>query len=223
MNTRFPIAIGVLACGLLTQGPALASQASLLRGDSAVIANEGTIGDKWMLADNAPLPMAGYPAEFATRGDDACLAIGYRINEDGSTSDFAILKQWNSAKGDEEPVDGYWQAFAEAGADAVSQWKFKPRPEVKVAHETYTVATIAFTGARTTGGDTRSHCQIRDLAGLIQERKARYVMDYSRERRDLDRAARVLRAEEIRRNAARASWLQQHRPPPPPPPPNPGS
>jgi len=219
MNARRLIAIGVLACGLV-QGPALASQVSLLQGDRAVIANEGTIGDKWMLADDAPLPMAGYPAGFVTRGDDVCLAIGYRIGEDGSTSDFAVLKQWNSAKGDEEPVDGYWQAFAEAGANALSQWKFKPRPETRVTRETYTVATMAFTGTKTVGGDTRSHCQTRDLAGLIQESKARYVMDYSRERRDLDRATRTIRAEEIRRNAARASWMQQHRPPPPPPSPD---
>src|SRR3546814_3823658 len=74
------------------------------------IANEGTIGDKWMLADGVQLATAAYPASLAARGDNACIALGYLIGKDGTTSDFAVLKQWNSDAGEDAPVEGYWRS-----------------------------------------------------------------------------------------------------------------
>lgn len=174
------LSLGLLFGLLLVQGGAFAEQEDR-------IANEGTIGDKWMLADGTTLALAAYPAAFASRGDDVCIALGYRIHEDGTTSDFAVLKQWNSATKEDEPVDGYWQAFAQAGADAVAQWRFKPRPEVTVPRVTYTVATMAFTGAHSQDGDFKSHCRISDLAGLIQDRKSKNYMKRSVEKHDLER------------------------------------
>src|SRR5690606_10846038 len=110
-------------------------------GKDTVVASEGRIGDRWMLAEGATLATPAYPAHLAGRGDDVCVALGYRILPDGSTTDFAVLKQWTSAG--EGQQDDYWRAFAEAGADALSQWRFQPRPGV-VARSTYTVATLAF-------------------------------------------------------------------------------
>lgn len=183
MKTR-RLTLALLFGLLLVSGGAFAEQADR-------IANEGTIGDKWMLADGATLALAAYPAAFASRGDDVCIALGYRIHKDGATSDFAVLKQWNSATNENEPVDGYWQAFAQAGADAVAQWRFKPRPEVRVPRVTYTVATMAFTGADGKGADFKSHCQIQDLAGLIQDRKSRNYMKRSVNKHDLERSDRA--------------------------------
>lgn len=139
------------------------------------VANEGTIGDKWMLADGAALATAAYPASLAARGDNACIALGYLIGKDGSTSDFAVLKQWNSESGEQEPVDGYWQSFAQAGADAVSQWRFKARPEVSVVIPTYTVATLGFQGGKQAidGAALRAHCQIKDLGDQLARVKAK--------------------------------------------------
>jgi hypothetical protein len=174
------LSLGLLFGLFLVQGAAFAA------GEDR-IANEGTIGDKWMLADGTTLALAAYPAALASRGDDVCIALGYRIREDGTTSDFAVLKQWNSATKEDEPAEGYWQAFAQAGADAVAQWRFKPRPEVTIPRATYTVATIAFTGAHSQAGDFKNHCRISDLAALIQDRKSRNYMKGSVEKRDQER------------------------------------
>ena len=148
-----------LALAMLLSGVAVAQEKQR-------IANEGTIGDKWMLADGAVLATAVYPASLAARGDNACIALGYLIGKDGTTSDFAVLKQWNSDAGENAPVEGYWQAFAQAGADAVSQWRFKARPAVDVVIPTYTVATLGFQGGKQdiNPATLRGHCQIKDLS-----------------------------------------------------------
>ena len=166
-----------LACG--------ASQAGDLFQPSDRIANEGTIGDKWMLAEGVKLATPAYPANFAPRGANVCVALGYRIAENGSTSNFAVLRQWNSEGGENEPAEGFWKAFAEAGADAVGQWRFQPRPGV-APRATYTLATLTFNGGAA-DPSLGSHCRVADLAGAIQERKARLARK-SRETHDLERA-----------------------------------
>ncbi len=138
------------------------------------IANEGTIGDKWALAEGATLATAQYPAHLAARGDNVCIALVYKIGKDGTTSDFSVLKQWNSETGEKEPVDGFYQAFAEAGADAVSQWKFQPRSGVSNPVPTRTVATLGFTGkTQIDGAQLRSHCQVANLAAQLKVRPNR--------------------------------------------------
>lgn len=142
------------------------------------IANEGTIGDKWMLADGTTLATATYPPAFASQGENVCIALGYLIAEDGGTSDFRVLKQWRSGSGEQEPADGFWKAFAQASADTVSQWRFKPRPEVEVARPTYTVATLGFNGSKDANlAGVLAHCKTTDLAGLLQRIKSE---DYRR-------------------------------------------
>ncbi len=132
------------------------------------IANEGTIGDAWMLAGDAPLATAQYPAHMASRGANVCVALGYLIDGNGDTSGFSVLRQWNSESGEKEPASGFWRAFAQASAAAVSQWKFKPRPEVSRPTPTRTVATLGFSGGREVdAARLRDHCRIDDLAGEI--------------------------------------------------------
>ena len=170
------------------------------------VANEGTIGDKWMLADGAALATAAYPASLAVRGDNACIALGYLIGKDGSTSDFAVLKQWNSESGEQEPVDGYWQAFAQAGADAVSQWRFKARPGVDVVIPTYTVATLGFQGGKQAidGAALREHCQIKDLADQLARVKSKRFERGDTLKQDMEKnrmRQREQQVEEIMRRA----------------------
>ena len=175
-----------IACGAV-------SAQDLFSTDEGVFANEGKIGDRWALAPGTALATPVYPAAYAPRGDAVCLAMGYMIGDDGSTSRFAVLKQWNSATGEREPVDGYWQAFAQAGADALSQWKFAPKPGPRV-RQTYTVATLAFTGTQgTDGAALRGHCSVDDVAALVQKRKAHAYMKHSRDRAELDRANHAAR------------------------------
>lgn len=141
--------------------------------DRVRIVNEGGIRDQWMLADGVKLVAPGYPSAFTERGDSVCVAMGYAIKPDGTTSDFSVVKSWSSSGADKEPMPGYWDAFSQASAQALSQWKFKPRPEVSKPQSTYTVATMTFMGKN--GSDAvglRSKCGIADLADLVQEQKS---------------------------------------------------
>lgn len=178
-----------LFVGGLSLGTAVATD--LFQGKDTVIANEGRIGDRWMLADGASLATPVYPAHLAGRGDDVCMAIGYRIMPDGRTSEFSVLRQWSSA-GDGQQND-YWGPFAEAGADALSQWRFQPRPGA-VVRSTYTVATVVFSATPgSDGAAVRNHCRVDDLATFLQKQSSDGYWN-SRERHDLDRASQAARA-----------------------------
>lgn len=160
--------------------------------DRVRIVNEGGIGDRWMLADGVKLVAPGYPAAFTARGDNVCMAIGYAIRADGTTSDFSVLKSWTHSTGEKEPVEGFWDAFAQAGAGALSQWKFKPRPEVNSPEALYTVATLSFMGREATDAAVlRSHCSISDLAALVQKQKWDKYQAGNREKNEMERFRRA--------------------------------
>ena len=154
------------------------------------IVNEGGIRDEWMLADGVTLAVPGYPAEFKDRADNVCVAIGYAIDpRTGNTGDFTVLKQWSSAGA--EPVDGYFSAYATSAAGALSQWKFKPRPEVSKPQRTVTVATMTFTGKdRMDPAVLRSNCAIADLATAIQSANNDNLKNKNRLRRDMEQSLR---------------------------------
>ena len=106
------------------------------------------------------------PPQYAAQQAEACVAIGYLINPDGSTSDFALLKSWTSANVPSRSTQEYWSAFAQASAQALSQWRFQPRPEVQAPRPVYTVATLLF-AAQTP--QLRDRCAIPDLAARLRE------------------------------------------------------
>lgn len=168
---------------------ALAVAGTAAAADKVRIANEGAIRDQWMLADGIKLAAPGYPAEFVDRGDNVCLALGYAIGKDGATSDFSIVKSWTSSQA---PVPaGYWETFAQAGASALSQWRFKPRPEVDQPQTTYTVATLQFMGKQAMDGAAlRANCKVEDLAAEIANPKA-VGRNNERIRQELERYIRA--------------------------------
>lgn len=174
----------IAACGLLA---GLAGVVGLAHAQQNVeIVNEGGIRDKWMLADGTQLTAPGYPAQFVDRGDSVCLAMGYAIKPDGSTSDFSLIRSWNSSTGAAEPVEGFWNVFTQAGANALSQWKFKPRPEVAKPQPTYTVATLFFNGKDGIDNETlKGHCRIDYLKALVEENQAQGLS--WAQRRELER------------------------------------
>ncbi|TWI06250.1 TonB-like protein [Luteimonas cucumeris] len=146
------------------------------------VANEGDIKQAWTLPPGTRLAAPVYPTQFAERGLEVCVAVGYLLNPDGSTSDFAMLKGWNSESGVHEPAAGFWAAFAEAGAAAVRQWRFQPRPEVQRPVPVYTVATMLFgkEGA-TLAPELRRRCSISNLpqhlANIREDKDARRLLD----------------------------------------------
>ncbi len=165
------------------------------------IANEGTIRDQWMLADGVKLAAPGYPAGFAARGENVCVAVGYRINPDGSTSDFTLLRSWSSTTGEKEPVAGFWDAFSQASAAALTQWKFKPRPEVATPRSVDTVATMTFMGKQAEDpAGLRGHCRIDDLASLLEKVKSDNAKRGDMNRHAIDEQYRRQLQNEMRAN-----------------------
>ena len=201
------MALAVACAGVV--GMAVAGSNS----SEAPVVDEGKLGVAWSAAEGASVAAPGYPAAFAGRGDDVCLAIGYAVAPDGTTGDFTVLREWSSTAGEDAPAE-YWDAFAQSGAQAISQWRFSPLPGV-APRRTYTVATMAFTG-RGNPAQVRAHCHVDDLAHLLRERQSRYVMDYSREKRDLERNRRQAQAANIAAISAAASRRleQGHQHPP---------
>ena len=137
-----------------------------LAADSIRVVNEGGIRDEWTLPAGFKLATPTYPSEYAAHQAEACLAIGYLINPDGTTSDFALLKSWTSMNVPSRSAQEYWTAFAQASAQALSQWRFEPRPEVTAPRPVYTVATLLF-AAQTP--QLRDRCAISDLAARLRE------------------------------------------------------
>lgn len=184
----------IAACMLFAGMAAVIGSARAQRDIEVV--NEGGIRDRWMLAEGVELAAPGYPAQFVDRGDSVCLAMGYAIKPDGTTSDFSLIRSWNSSTGVAEPVEGFWDTFARAGANALSQWKFQPRPEVAEARPTYTVATLFFNGRDGLDNQTlRDHCRIDDLKALVeQNRKQGLTWEQQRELESMQyNARRIIR------------------------------
>lgn len=173
MKKTIPIALAlVLASGAHAQ-------------DRVRIVNEGGIRSDWTLAPGTKLSAPGYPGAFAKTGDDVCVAVGYRIQPDGSTSDFSLLKAWSSRSGEGEAVEGYWDAFSQASVEALQQWKFAPRPEVGTPLKVDTVATMTFSGKQAVDAATlRGKCKIEDLTAFLEQVK----VDMSK-RSDMNRHA----------------------------------
>ena len=151
---------------------ALAAGSGAQAQDRVRVVNEGGIRGDWTPAPGTQLSAPGYPGAFAKTGDDVCVAVGYRIQPDGSTSDFSLLKTWSSRSGEGEAVEGYWDAFSQAAVAALQQWKFAPRPEVGKPTSVDTVATMTFTGLQSVDAATlRGKCKIEDLAAFLEQVK----------------------------------------------------
>lgn len=169
--------------------------------DVVRVANEGAIRDAWTAAPGGSFAAPGYPAVFAARADEVCLALGYRIEPDGSTSSFTLLKAWNSAAGEQEPVDGFWDAFSQAAAAAVGQWRFAPKPEIGSPRPVDTVATLTF-GATGDQAALRAHCRIGDLASFMEQAKLQRARRGDMNRHQLDRTYQESLRNQMRSNQA---------------------
>ena len=172
------------ACVLMLCSVALAAGAA----DKSRIANEGAIGDQWMLAPGTKLAAPGYTKEMKESGDNVCVALGYAIAPDGKTSDFTVLRTYSSR---ENPPSNYFDQYTASAAHAVSQWAFAPRPGVDAPQRTVTVATLTFRGnAEAMDAGLASRCKISDLALELQNARHRNV-DQGQLRRDMEYNSRA--------------------------------
>ncbi len=197
--------------------------------DKIRVVNEGGIRDEWSLASGTKLPVPAHPPAYAGHQGEVCVAIGYLINPDGTTSDFSLLKAWSAVK-PERDREEFWSAFGREATAALSQWRFVPRAEVAQPRPVFTVATFLFATAAPVALKVR--CQIPSLVPYMRElrhdtrvqRRMGQRDIYSKLELDLTREERM-RADNATRHEAHLqdfSRAAAEMAPPPPPPPPPG-
>jgi len=129
---------------------------------------EGGLAQNWIVMPGTALAAPGYPGEFANRGDDVCVAVGYRVQPDGTTSDYLTMRNWSSSKRYREPAPGYWDAYSQAAAAALSQWRFAPKAaDSNAAVDTVAVMTFRGQSSTRTHDELRGKCEIPNLAARM--------------------------------------------------------
>ena len=136
-----------------------------LSADRIPIANEGTTADRW-----APVPgtlyTPAYPDQYASEPEEVCLVVGYLINADGHTSDFALLKSWSSGSNSRGRTE-FWETFAGAASQVMAYWQFAPKPGAQAA-PVYTASTFVF-GRPENSAATQARCAVSDLTQRLVE------------------------------------------------------
>lgn len=166
--------------------------------DDVRVANEGGIATWWRLADGVVIAAPGYPEASLTQRVDACLALGYTIQPDGSTSDHVIVKRWSNAAKDDAVA---WDQFGQAASSALSQWRFvssgtaAPKP-------TFTVATFTFAGSDAAPAGLAERCRVADLLDAVLTARHEAYERGNLNREWLDRVYRETIRREIRANQA---------------------
>jgi hypothetical protein len=151
---------------LLFAALAAAALPALAAGNDRIrIANEGQIGDQWSLVPGTQL-MPPYPEAYAKDPEQVCMVIGYLVNADGTTSDFALLKSWASGSNARSRGD-FWGDFADLASRAVAQWRYSPKDPAS-AKPVYTSTTFVF-GNVDDALETKTHCEVADLSDRLAE------------------------------------------------------
>ena len=136
------------------------------------IVSEGGTAKDWQPAPGEVPATPGYPGIIADKSDEVCVSVGYMLNKDGSTSDFALLKSW-SAKHSGDELSKYVDPFARNALAAVQRWRFVPAPDNRKPHSAYTAATFAFsTNANADQAALRVRCQIENLPAFVAKAQA---------------------------------------------------
>jgi len=157
--------------------------------DRSRVVNEGGIRDAWMLADGAKIAAPALTPEMKDSPASVCVALGYSINPEGKTGDFTVLKTWTSQQG--KIPEGYYDQYTTSAAGALSQWAFKPRPEVEKPQRTVTVATLTFIGKDAMDrAALAGNCKITDLAAELQDAGHKNA-DRDQLRREMERSNRA--------------------------------
>jgi len=157
----------LMAASLLVSCMATASAAETVK-----VVPEGGLANDWMVQPGHELAAPGYPGAFVDRGDDVCVVVGYRVQPDGTTSDYVMLGGWNSSRRYQQPATGYWDAYSQAGAAALSQWRFAPKPgsgvDANAAVDTVAVMTFRGESSTRTTSDVRAKCAVPNLVARMQ-------------------------------------------------------
>jgi hypothetical protein len=154
MKTRMLLLAAMVAMAL----PAAAA-------DKIPVVDEGHLAEQWKLAPGTQL-MPPYPPAYAGDPEEVCLVVGYLVNADGHTSDFALLKSWTSGANNRGRTR-FWEDFGDLASRAVAQWKYMPA-HAGASRPAYTATTFVF-GKPDAVMDTRAHCAVPDLSERLAE------------------------------------------------------
>ncbi len=167
MKTRVSILSAAAMTALSIASPSVAAKTE----GRVEIVTEGGIGKTWAAAPGASFAAPGYPAAMQARAANVCLSVGYTLNpENGTPSDLTLLQAWSRDKDDVALTDGELEAFVQAAAGALSQWRFVPKDGAVKHVTTFTSATLTFNGAPNTRPQSLpGQCRIADLQAFVGE------------------------------------------------------
>ena len=133
------------------------------------ILDEGETAALWRpVAETIAMP--AYPGVVADKSEDVCVSVGYLLQADGSTSDFAVLDAWGSKAAKAKPTDPHFLPYSQNALAAVQRWRFQSIAGASAkVRPVYTSATFAFS---TSGADMeglKGRCRISDLSAFIRK------------------------------------------------------
>lgn len=183
----------------------LISLPSMADGGRIGIVSESDLPSVWVPAPGAKQYAAGYPS-VADKTQDVCIGIGYRIQKDGSTSDFNVISVWNSKDPKIETTSDRIDEFVQLAAAVVSKRRYAPAPDAR-PKITFTAATFAFSGSGTLNEATiAGHCRIEDLDAFVERTQVDAYRRGSVQRSQLEKYQRENRpSDEALRNYNRRS------------------
>lgn len=161
------------SCKTLLASAIIVAAGGAAAADKATILSEGGASQYWRpVAETIVMP--AYPGIVADKSEDVCVGVGYMLNPDGSTSDFAVLNAWGSKTEGKKPTDPHFLPFAQNSLAAVQRWKFASTSgSGSKVKPIYTAATFAFsTTPGTDAAALRGHCTIADLPDFIAKAQA---------------------------------------------------
>lgn len=199
----------------------------VMASDRIPVLNQGAIDAQWTIVPGTQL-MPPYPDSYAKDPEEVCMVVGYLVNADGTTSDFALLKSWASG-GSSRARSKLWAEFADLSSRALAQWRYTPKDPAS-ALPVYTATTFVF-GNQANALATQEHCAVPDVAQRLVElrydpRAGRMMAGGVYARLDIDpkleeryRQQDIANRERLdEQRTARALQNEREANPPPPPP-----
>lgn len=178
MNTR-TLLLSALVAALLAP-VAMASKKA--PPDQPPNISEASLASYWQPA--GPMAMPGVPAGVPDPAEPVCVSLGYQIRQDGSTSDYALLRSWTGKHPKGLPDSDAYALYSKMAVAATMQHHYAPATAMAgkpVA--VFTTSTYAFGAAGADADALRGRCRIDNLADFI--RKAQE--DSYRRRGDLNK------------------------------------
>lgn len=117
----------------------------------------------WQPAD----ALAG-PVDPGQAPGDTCVNLGFLVDRDGATSQFVLLRGWNSAGAGDERAARVLDGYASSAAAAVRSWRFRATAANDKRRPVYTSATFVFPARRASdAAPVRARCLIADLEDFV--------------------------------------------------------